>query len=109
MVRYPFYKILISVLMRYRGETGALEEIHEISGACHKRFNTEAQAKAFIEDWKEAFAEVVRREVKEGLDRGLRPRNMNLSIEGLLHRRGSGHGTECLAEQFDAQLRIDEH
>jgi hypothetical protein len=46
-----------------------LEQIHEISSACHKRFKTEAQAEAFIEDWEESFADVLRVEVKKALDR----------------------------------------
>ena len=73
VVQLPKGKLLKGLLMRYSGKTGALEEIHEITGACHKRFKTRAQAEAFIEDWKESFADVWRREVRRALDRGLRP------------------------------------
>jgi hypothetical protein len=55
--------------MRCNGKTGAQKEVHEISGACHKWFKTKAHAIAFIEDWKESFAEVWRREGKKALDR----------------------------------------
>lgn len=63
-------KLFKRLLMPYSGETGALEDIDEITGACHKRFKTRAQAEAFIEDWKESFADVWRQEVRRALDRG---------------------------------------
>ena len=92
--------------MRYSGEAGALEEIHEIRGACHKRFKTRAQAEAFIEDWKESFADVWHREMKRALDRGLRPRDMKLSIEGILHEGGEDEIAEELTKQFDTKLGL---
>jgi hypothetical protein len=85
-----------------------LEEIHEIPGACFKRFKTMAQAEAFIEDWKESFADVWRREVKMALDRGLRPRNMKLSVEGILHKRNEDSVPEDIAKKLDTKLRLDE-
>ena len=48
---------------------------------CHKHFRTELQAKAFIEDWKETFADVCRRSIKQKLDDGFRPNDMELSIK----------------------------
>lgn len=60
--------------------------VKDISGACYKRFKTRSQAEAFIEDWKDSFADVWRRVVREGLDQGLRPCDMKLSVEGILHR-----------------------
>lgn len=56
------------------------------SGACHKRFRTRSQAEAFIEDWKDSLADVWREEIKNGLDQGLRPRNMKFSAEDILIR-----------------------
>jgi hypothetical protein len=94
--------------MRCSGRTGALEEIHEISGACHKRFKTEAQAEAFIEGWKESFAEVWSREMKKALDRGLRPRDMKLSMEGILYDGGKDRAAEDITKQLDTKLRLDE-
>jgi hypothetical protein len=91
--------MFIRLLMRCSGDKGAMEEVHEITGACHKRFKTKAQAEAFIEDWKEAFADVVRRAVKEGLDRGLRPQDMRLGIGGLF-RKGGEDAIEHIAEQM---------
>jgi hypothetical protein len=70
--------------MKSSGATGALEETREISGACYKCFRTEAQAEAFIKDWKESYAEVVRQEVRKGLEEGFRPRDMSLNVKGLL-------------------------
>ncbi|KAE8395827.1 hypothetical protein BDV23DRAFT_144886 [Aspergillus alliaceus] len=51
------------------------------SGACYKHFRTRAQAEAFIEDWKNAYADVCRREIKAELDRGFRPPNMKLNLD----------------------------
>jgi hypothetical protein len=60
-------------------------KVKEVPGNCHKRFRTRSQAEAFIEDWKESFADVWRRAIREGLDQGLRPRNLKVSVEGLLY------------------------
>ena len=60
-------------------------EVKEITGACYKRFRTRSQAEAFIEDWEESFADVWRRAIREGLDQGLRPRDMKVRVEGILH------------------------
>ncbi|KAF2180400.1 hypothetical protein K469DRAFT_592652, partial [Zopfia rhizophila CBS 207.26] len=103
-VRYPNGKLLMRLLIK----TGALEEIHEISGACQKRFRTKAQLDAFIEDWKESFAEVWSRAVKEELDQGIKPRDMKLSIEGLMHEGGEETVVENIAKQFDTKLGLDE-
>jgi hypothetical protein len=39
--------------------SGTEPEVKDISGACHKRFRTRAQAEAFVEDWKESYADVL--------------------------------------------------
>ncbi|KAF3392609.1 hypothetical protein F1880_008939, partial [Penicillium rolfsii] len=62
---YPFYY----------GESGAEKEVTEEKGSCHKRFRTMAQAEAFIEDWKETYAQIWHEIIKNALDRGHRPRN----------------------------------
>ena len=84
-----------------------MEEIDEIHGACHKRFRTEAQAKAFIKDWNESFADVCRRVVKGKLEKGVRPRDITLSVEGLLHKEYKGIVEEDIVKQFDTKLRLD--
>ena len=78
-------------------------EVKEITGACYKRFRTRTQAEAFIEDWKESFADVWRRAIREGLDQGLRPRDMKLSVEGILY------GTDEQTEDADAldEVKLD--
>ena len=63
-----------------------MEEIDESSGACHKRFKTKSQAIAFIQDWKESFAEVWCREVKKSLDQGFRPKGMTLDAMAVLQK-----------------------
>jgi hypothetical protein len=84
---------------------GALEEVKEIPGACYKCFQTEAQAKAFIEDWKDSYAEVVRQAVRKGLDKGLRPQDMSVNVEGLLQEVGQ---VELLAKRVETGLKLDE-
>lgn len=75
----------------------------EISGACHKRFRTHSQAEAFIEDWKDSFADVWRRKIREELDQGLKPYDMKLSVEGILH------GPDEQTEDADAldEVKLD--
>ncbi|KAF2703981.1 hypothetical protein K504DRAFT_463056 [Pleomassaria siparia CBS 279.74] len=85
----------------WSGEDGALKAVREMPGACHKRFRTEAQALAFIEDWKEAYAEVVRRAVIEQLDRGLRPQNIYLDVGGLFYE-GRRDSVEPMAGLFES-------
>ena len=48
----------------------------QFSGACHKHFRTEAQAKSFISDWIEMFACVAKANIKKGLLDGHRPSHM---------------------------------
>ena len=76
--------------MRCSGENGSLEEIHEFPGACHKRFRTEAQAQAFIEDWKESYADVWRSEVKKALERGFQPKDTKFGVENILQEPTGG-------------------
>ncbi|CAI9629792.1 unnamed protein product [Alternaria burnsii] len=40
------------------GPGGAQENVDGFHGACHKKFRTKEQAEAFIENWKETYAEV---------------------------------------------------
>lgn len=42
------------------GSGGAEPEVVHFSGACHKHFRTFAQAGAFIEDWVEMYACIVK-------------------------------------------------
>jgi hypothetical protein len=97
------------LLTSYSGTTGSELEVKEISGACYKRFRTRAQAEAFIEDWKESFADVWRRAIREGLDQGLRPHDMKVSIEGILHgTNGQTEGADVLHEVKLDKLSVKE-
>jgi len=80
----------------------------KISGACHKCFRTEAQAEAFIEDWKESFADVWRIEVKKALDSGLRPGGTKLSVQGVLYEGSEDTITENIAKKFETKFGLDE-
>jgi predicted nucleotidyltransferase len=88
----------------HSGPQGALQSIHEIDGACYKRFRTKEQAEAFIEDWKEAYAEVVRRVVKEALDEGLRPQNMKLDAKEILRGANRDPTLEGISQRFDSVM-----
>lgn len=66
------------------GSTGSEEEVKEVPGACFKRFRTSEQAQAFIEDWEESFADVWQREMRAKLHQGFRPRDMGLTLGGIL-------------------------
>jgi hypothetical protein len=91
------------------GTTGSKLEVEEISGAYHKRFRTLAQAEAFIEDWKESFANLLWRVIREGLDQGLRPCNMKLSVGILLHGAdGQTEGADVSDEVKLDKLSLNE-
>jgi hypothetical protein len=48
----------------------------KFSGACHKHFRTLQQAEAFIADWEEMYACVVKAKIKNELSDGYRPVKM---------------------------------
>ncbi|RJE27008.1 hypothetical protein PHISCL_00709 [Aspergillus sclerotialis] len=62
------------------------EESIKGTSACHERFSTEQEAKQFIEDWKDAYADTWRRAIRQALDNGWRPKDMELDIEPFLVR-----------------------
>lgn len=64
--------------------SGTEPEVKKVKNTCHKRFRTLSQAEAFIEDWKDSVADTWRRAIKEGLDQGLRPKDMKFSTDGIL-------------------------
>jgi hypothetical protein len=84
-------------------------KVNEISGACHKRFRTEDQAQAFIEDWKKSFAAVYHAAMMEALDKGFRPSDLKLSVEGILYKTETkSEGTDDLDELKLEQLNLEE-
>ena len=89
--------------MKIAYKTGYSETEREVKGfsdACYQRFGTRAEAEGFIEDWKESFADVWRRAIREGLDQGLRPCDMRLGLEGILC------GTEIKVESSDIGVML---
>ncbi|KAK6823444.1 hypothetical protein RU639_006144 [Aspergillus parasiticus] len=60
--------------------------------ACHQRFRTQQEAEQFIETWKDAYADVWRREIRQGLDKGWKPKDMEFDA-GLFLDRGNNNGT----------------
>ena len=84
-----------------------MEEIHEVSGACHKRFRTREQAEAFMEDWIKTYAEVWRREMKKKLNQGFRPYDMKLDTEGVLRIGNEDPTIEAISRRFDSVISLD--
>ncbi|OJJ41996.1 hypothetical protein ASPZODRAFT_78085 [Penicilliopsis zonata CBS 506.65] len=80
----------------YHKEAGAESKVNVFPGSCHKAFRTRAQAEAFIEDWKDTYAEIWRREIRKALDQGLRPENLKFQVEKVLHSQESSE----LSDQF---------
>ncbi|QKX62550.1 uncharacterized protein TRUGW13939_09711 [Talaromyces rugulosus] len=96
---YQFVRILRRVcilLTKTSKEAGAESKVNVFPGSCHKAFRTRAQAEAFIEDWKDTYAEIWRREIRKALDQGLRPENLKFQVEKILHSQESSE----LSDQF---------
>ena len=96
------------LILSYSGNTGSKPEVEKISGACYKRFRTFAQAEAFIEDWKESFADVWRSAIRKGLDQGLRPCDMKLGVEGLFGTERKIEGADMLDKMKLDKLSLEE-
>lgn len=72
------------LLTKSSGKPGAKEEVNEFSGACHQHFRTRAQAEAFIEDWKDSYADIWRSAIREALDQGFRTVDMKIEVGDIL-------------------------
>ena len=85
---------------------GAEPEVVKSSGACHKRFRTLAQAEAFIADWVEMYACMVKAKIKEELLDGYRSAKMKgLAVE-LTLRTGSSNEEDQLTDGL-GKLRVE--
>ena len=82
---------------------------NRVEGACHERFNSKEQAESFIEDRKTAYAEVVREEVQTALDRGCKPRDMKIDVNGLFMETSEEEATDILVEDFKTTAFIDQN
>ncbi len=88
------------------GSGGSELEVVNFSGTCHKRFRTLAQAEAFIADWVEMYACVVKAQIKEELLDGHRPTKMKgLPVEHSLKTEGNDDEDE-LTDVF-SKTRIE--
>lgn len=78
-------------------------KVTKITSAYYKRFRTRSQIEAFVEDWKDSIADAWRRAIPEGLDHGLRPHEMKVSVESILY------GTDEQTEDGDAldEVKLD--
>ncbi|KAK1688953.1 hypothetical protein BDP55DRAFT_655668 [Colletotrichum godetiae] len=93
----------------WRGQTQALSQLHEAPGACCKKFKTKEQAEEFIEEWKQAVADVLLRSIREALDQGMRPKDMSLDVSDLFdwNQNGTESHDEVNGLDFEA-LRIQD-
>ncbi|KAM3485415.1 hypothetical protein MY8738_001422 [Beauveria namnaoensis] len=66
----------------------------EVEGACFKKFETEQEAEAFIQDWKQAVVEVYMVEIKTALDNGFRPAHMKFNVKKKLLPRDTKKAAE---------------
>ncbi|KAJ5751465.1 uncharacterized protein N7511_008430 [Penicillium nucicola] len=66
--------------------------------ACQECFSTKQEAEEFIESWKDAYADVWRRAIRQGLNEGWKARDMSLNIELFL-----------LRENDNERLKEDDH
>ncbi|KAK4103556.1 hypothetical protein N658DRAFT_494048 [Parathielavia hyrcaniae] len=92
------------VYLYWHGEDGSEPKIDKIPGACHKRFRTKDQAQAFIEDWRQSVADVYRAAIKEALNKGFRPRDLKLNVEGFLYKTEIGGGSANILDE----VKLDE-
>lgn len=75
-----------------------------------------AQAEAFIEDWKESYAEIWYELIKEALDRGFRPRDigafrsreMGLIIEKFLYKPIRTTEIDDIVKKTEKQLSLQD-
>lgn len=90
--------------------------VEGITSACHQRFDTEEEAKKFIEDWKDAYAEIWRRAIRQGLDDGWKPKDMDVDIGKFLTKMDDKVGNvetldagfEWLDTKKELQMRLGE-
>jgi hypothetical protein len=52
--------------------------------ACHQRFDTEWEAREFIKDWNDSFAEIWCWAIKKGLCDGWKPKGLKLDLASIL-------------------------
>ncbi|KAK2741271.1 hypothetical protein FQN55_008368 [Onygenales sp. PD_40] len=52
----------------FKDWTDAKAAVEGVDSACHQRFDTELEARRFIEEWKDAHADTWRREIRKALD-----------------------------------------
>ena len=82
------------------GSSGAEPEVAKFQHACHKHFRTLVQAEAFIADWVEMYACMIKAKIKEELWKGYRPLETNgLPVHLTLKTRDSDDEGE-LADRF---------
>jgi viroplasmin and RNaseH domain-containing protein len=96
----------VRILRILSGPKEALKEVNGFQGACYKCFGTRELAEAFIEDWKEAYAEGWWREVRVALDQGHRSHRMKLDFRGILRGANQDVELEEFSKRFDSATNL---
>ncbi|KAJ5263826.1 hypothetical protein N7478_011431 [Penicillium angulare] len=89
------YELLLNSF--YRGLTSNREVEDATKGvkyACQQCFDTEYEAREFIDDWNEAFADIWHHEIKSGLKDGWRARSLSLNLASVLVKENHEPSTE---------------
>jgi len=86
------------------------EAVTGFRSACHQKFDTGHEAKQFIEEWKDAYADIWRRAIRRALDEGWKPEDLKVDIRKILDRvedkRVKDEGEESICSQLE-DLELD--
>lgn len=105
----PIINPNVQLVTHFSGDGGALSSTKGVNGACHKRFNSKEQAESFTEDWKRAYADAIREEVKKALDQGCKPRDMEMDGNGLFMNTSQEEAMDKIVEDFKIKASINQN
>lgn len=93
---------LLFLEIKHRKLTEYRDAEEEIKGttASYERFSTEREAEEFIEEWKNAYADSWRWEIRQGLNNGWIPKDMKLDVGSFLVKMDS-ESLDAKFEQID--------
>lgn len=86
----------------------AQQSVNGLPNACHQLFDTELQAREFIEDWNEAFADIWYREIRNGLRKGWKAKSLGFNLEAILFRSDSETVLDEHMLTMLANMKVDE-
>ena len=87
---------------QYLIETRSAKSASEGTEACYRAFKSQEEAEDFfIISWKDAFADVSRRAIRQALENGWKPRDMKFNVDSFLMR-----DDENCERREDEQIRL---